>query len=68
MGQQLQTWQSPGGQRLWLSTLIDAIEDVTRPEVRAVPCDSHLLAAMRAQLMRPAAAGLPYVSSYSLRN
>jgi hypothetical protein len=67
MGQQLQTWRSPGGQRLWLSMLINAIEDVTRPEVRAVPCDSHLLAAMRAQLMRPASV-MPNVSPYCLRN
>jgi hypothetical protein len=72
MGQQLQTWKSPwnssGGQRLWLSMLIDAFEDVSRPEVRAVPCDSHVLAALRAQLMRPASVGLPYASPYSLRN
>lgn len=68
MGQRIQTWQNQGGQRLWLSMLIDAIEEVSRPEVRAEPCDGRVLAAFRAQLMRPAAAGLPYASPYSLRN
>jgi hypothetical protein len=49
--------------------LIDAMEEVSRPEVRAVPCDGLVLAAFRAQLARPASASLPYASSpYSLRN
>ena len=43
-------------------------EEVSRPEVRAVPCDSHVLAALRAQLARPASARMPYASAYSLRN
>jgi hypothetical protein len=69
MGQQLQMWRSANGQRKWLSMLIDAMEEVSRPEVRAVPCDRLLLAAFRAQLARPASVSLPYASSpYSLRN
>ena len=47
--------------------LIDTFEEVSRPEARAVPCDGDLLAALRAQLARPAT-GLPYASRYSLRN
>jgi hypothetical protein len=65
---QLQAWRSVGSQRLWLSTLIDAMEAVSRPETRAVPCDQRLLAAFRAQLARPASAGGGYASTYSLRN
>jgi hypothetical protein len=68
MGQQLRTWRSGGDQRAWLSMLIDTMEQVSRPETRAVPCDSQLLAAFRAQLARPAAAVTPYPSSYCLRN
>jgi hypothetical protein len=68
MGQQLQPWRSENDRTRWLSMLIDAMEKVSRPEFRAVPCDLSLLAAVRAQLARPAA---PYVhggSRFSLRN
>jgi len=63
---QLSTWQSGSDQRAWLSMLIDTMEQVSRPEVRAVPCDGQVLAALRAQLARTAS--MPYVSSYGLRN
>jgi hypothetical protein len=68
MGQQVQGWRSASGQRLWLSMLIDTMEQISRPELRAVPCDAQLLAAFRAQLARPALACSPYASAYSLRN
>jgi hypothetical protein len=68
MGQSLQTWRSGSEQRAWLSSLIDTFEEVSRPEMRAVPCESHVLAALRAQLARPASARIPYASAYSLRN
>jgi hypothetical protein len=48
--------------------LIDTMEQVSRPETRAVPCDIELLAAFLAQLARPATAVTPYPSSYCLRN
>ena len=50
MGQQLRTWRTAGGQRAWLSMLIDTMEEISRPELRAVPCDGRLLIALRAQL------------------
>ena len=68
MGQQLRTWRTAGGQRAWLSMLIDTMEAISRPELRAVPCDDQLLAAVRAQLARPALVRTPYASAYSLRN
>ena len=68
MGQQIQGWRSASGQRLWLSMLIDTMEAISRPELRAVPCDDQLLAAVRAQLARPALVRTPYASAYSLRN
>jgi hypothetical protein len=68
MGQQLQGWRSASGQRLWLSMLIDAMEEASRSEVHTVPCDDQVLAALRAQLARPASVCVPYASPYSLRN
>ena len=68
MGQQLRTWRSGGDQRAWLAMLIDTMEQVSRPESRAVPCDGQVLAALRAQLARPASAASAYGSSYGLRN
>jgi hypothetical protein len=73
MGQQLQTsrsegWRREGADRRWLSMLIDAIEEVSRPEIRAVPCDPFVLAALRAQLARPAARLAHGGSVFSLRN
>ena len=68
MGQQIQEWRSANGQRLWLSMLIDTMEAISRPELRAVPCDDQLLATVRAQLARPALSRAPYASAYSLRN
>ena len=35
--------------------LIDAMEQVSRPELRGLPCDRSVLAALYAQLSRPAA-------------
>jgi hypothetical protein len=67
MGQQIQGWRSAGGQRLWLSMLIDAMEQISRPELRTVPSD-ELLVAVRAQLARPASARGPFAAAYSLRN
>jgi hypothetical protein len=68
MGQQVQGWRSTSGQRSWLSKLIQTMEQISRPERRAVPCDPQLLAAVRAQLGRPALACSSYASPYSLRN
>jgi hypothetical protein len=68
MGQQLQPWRSADGERLWLSMLIDTMEQVARPETRAMPCDQSILVALDAQLARPASA-YPYRgSAFSLRN
>lgn len=67
MGQALHTWRSGSEQRAWLSMLIDTYEEVSRPETRAVPFDSHVLAALRAQLAG-SVSGLPYASPYSFRN
>jgi hypothetical protein len=68
MGQQLQRWRSAGGDRLWLSMLIDAMEQVSRPELRSLPCDRLLRAAVYTQLSRPAAPCSHQGSRFGLRH
>jgi hypothetical protein len=68
MGQKIPGWRSAKRQRSWLSRLIGTMEAISRPELRAVPCDDRLLATVRAQLARPALAHTPYNSPYRLRN
>jgi hypothetical protein len=66
MGQQIQSWRSEGSQKLWLSMLVDTMEEISRPEFRGLPCDPSLLTAVEAHLARPAYA--PGASRFSLRN
>jgi hypothetical protein len=68
MGQQLQPRRSGHGQDLWLSMLIDTMEEVCRPEIRAMRCDVSLLATVKAQLTRPASPHAYRASDFSLRN
>jgi hypothetical protein len=68
MGQQIQSWRSGDGSRLWLSLLVDTMERISRPEFRAVPCDRSVIAAAKAQLASPAPAYLHGASHFSLRN
>ncbi|RZN16189.1 hypothetical protein CWO90_40345 [Bradyrhizobium sp. Leo121] len=68
MSQRFHIRQSEQGDRRWLLMLIDAMEQVSRPEIRKVPCDKQVLAAVEAQLARPAVAHPCYGSSFSFRN
>jgi hypothetical protein len=68
MGQRLDIWRHGGGERRWLSLLVDAMEQASRPEVRAVPCDAAILQALRAQLAHPATARTYAHTPFSLRN
>jgi hypothetical protein len=62
MGQRLEQWQGGEGERLWLSLLVAAMEEASRPEIRSKPCDKAILQACRAQLMQPAT-GYAYAAS-----
>jgi hypothetical protein len=64
----LQVGRAESLDRRWLSTLIDAMEQAARPELRSVPCDAKMIAAVSAHLARPASAFLHCGSAYSLRN
>jgi hypothetical protein len=68
MGQQLRPWRSGDGERLWLLTLVDTMEMISRRDVRVAPCDGRVLAALRAQLARPASPCAMGTSRFSLRN
>jgi hypothetical protein len=65
MGQQFQPWRSEGSQRLWLSMLVDTMEEISRPDRRCLPCSASVLMAVQAQLARPAA---PRTFGYGLLN
>jgi len=67
MGQQFrfcQSWRGGRDERLWLSALVDAMEQAS--ERRAERYDDRTLATLRAQLALPAAKR--FSSSFSLRN
>jgi hypothetical protein len=72
MAQQVSGWRSGEGERRWLSMLIDAMEQVSRPEARVTPCDPKVLSLLRLQLARPASPHpywhAPRASHFSLRN
>lgn len=53
MGQRLEQWRGGDGERLWLSLLVAAMEEASRPEIRSKPCEAAILQACRAQLMQP---------------
>jgi len=65
MRQELQMGRSEAGSRLWLSMLIAAMEDVSRPELRRQSIDASTLEQVRAQLALPAS---PRPSGSSLRH
>ena len=68
MIQQTQQWRSGTGETAWLSALVEIMEGISRPELRATPCAPDLLAAVEAHLARPATPYGPYGSNFSLRN
>ena len=55
MGQRLESWQGGDSERLWLSLLVDAMQEAARPEIRSQPIEGAILTALRAQLAQPVA-------------
>jgi hypothetical protein len=73
MAREFQTARFGGGpaggtDRRWLVTLIDAMEQTARPEIRNVPCEISLISAAAAHLARPAPTFAHRGSAYRLRN
>jgi hypothetical protein len=68
MIQQTSQWRSSNREMAWLSALVEAMHRVSRPELRAVPCDAALVKAAGAHLARPAFPHGVYASKFSFRN
>lgn len=71
MSQQFQfspraSWRGRHGERLWMSSLVEAMERIGQPARRAEPCDISSLRGLRAQLALPVQPR--FTSSFSLRN
>ena len=68
MGRPAVTWRSEDERQLWLSMLLDAMEEASRPETRARRLDRAILDPLRVQLaVRPSTAAYGG-SVFSLRN
>jgi hypothetical protein len=68
MTQQTRQWRSGNGEMAWLSALVETMDKVSRPELRATRCARSLTAAVESHLARPAMPHGLYGSSFSLRN
>ncbi len=68
MGQRMAIWRGGEDRQLWLSMLVDAMEEVSRPDVRAKPCAPEILAGLRAQLAQPVSHHPFAASAFSLRH
>ncbi len=66
MGQRFQitSWREGNDEGLWLSALVDAMEEVALK--RAEPCDTEVVSALRVQLEFPTQ--IRFASPFSLRN
>ena len=49
----LRNWGTDAGTNAWLSILVATFEKTSQADLRAIPCDDHVLAAFKAQLARP---------------
>lgn len=58
MRQELRTWQSDTGSRLWLSALVAAMEEAAQPEIRRQGVPAETLRQLRVQLAHPASLAL----------
>jgi hypothetical protein len=65
MGRKFRPRESGNGDILWLSMLIDAMEEAARPEFRGLPCDRSVVAAVAVQLARPVSPYAHGASSHS---
>jgi hypothetical protein len=63
---QFSSWRGGPGERRWLSTLVETMQQVGQPTRRTEPCDAQVLKALRAQLALPAQLRFP--SRFGLRN
>jgi hypothetical protein len=68
MEQRIRTWRTAESERLWLSMLVGALEQVSQSNCDSRVCEHAELVRLRSRLSLPAS---PYAfggSAYSLRN
>jgi hypothetical protein len=68
MDRQFRTWRTAEGERLWLSMLVGAMEEASRPDRNEFACEWHELARLHLQLACPASPQASGGSAFSLRN
>ena len=68
MGQKAAMWRGGEDRQLWLSMLVDAMEEAGRPDVRAERCAPAILAGLRIQLSQPVSHYPFAASAFSLRH
>ena len=68
MDQRKTIWRGGEDRQLWLSMLVDAMEEAARPEVRSKPCPPAILMGLRAQLAQPVSHYPSAASAFSLRH
>jgi hypothetical protein len=61
-------WRGGDDRQLWLATLLNAMEEAGRPEVRAKPCPPSVLLGFRAQLAQPVSRYPFAASAFSRRH
>jgi hypothetical protein len=68
MEQRKTIWRGGEDRQLWLSMLVDAMEEAARPEVRNTPCPPAVLQGLRAQLAQPVSHYPFSASAFSCRH
>ena len=68
MEQRKAIWRGGENRQLWLSMLVDAMEEAARPEVRAKPCPPAVVLGLRAQLAQPVSHYPCATSAFSRRH
>jgi len=68
MQQRKPIWRGGEDRQLWLSMLLEAMEEAARPEVRARPCPPDVLMGLRAQLAQPVSRYPFAASAFSRRH
>jgi len=66
MGQRLRQGRSAAEERMWLSALVEAMEEVSRPEFRFTCCDRAVLEEVRRHLARPPTARMSIAANVTL--
>jgi hypothetical protein len=68
MGRQVQVARGGEAGQLWLSMLVDAMEEAARPDFRSLRCEQPVPAALTLQLAQPAQSCPGRCSGFGLRN